>query len=107
MQVILSVRDPDKWYDSYVASLLWLYQTWWFKPFSWCLPMGWKLQVGPLALKSALPASCTFCAILEALAGITCCGLFKGIGRPMSIAIRGRPSAFTCQTQWKNGTDSI
>ncbi len=44
-QVILSVRDPDEWYDSYVASLLWLYSTWWFKPFSWCLPMGWKLQV--------------------------------------------------------------
>lgn len=44
VQVILSVRDPDKWYDSYVASLLWLYSTWWFKPFSWCLPMGWKLQ---------------------------------------------------------------
>lgn len=45
LQVILSVRDPDKWYDSYVASLLWLYRTWWFKPFSWCFPMGWKLQV--------------------------------------------------------------
>lgn len=45
MQVILTVRDPDKWYESYVASLLWLYRTWWFKPFSWCLPMGWKLQV--------------------------------------------------------------
>ena len=41
----MSVRDPDKWYDSYVASLLWLYQTWWFKPISWCFPMGWKLQV--------------------------------------------------------------
>ena len=34
-QVILSVRDPDKWYDSYVASLLWLYSTWWSKPFSY------------------------------------------------------------------------
>ena len=45
LQVVLSIRDPDKWYDSYVASLLWLYRTWWFKPFSWCFPMGWKLQV--------------------------------------------------------------
>ena len=35
VQVILSVRDLDKWYDSYVASLLWLYSTWWSKPFSY------------------------------------------------------------------------
>ena len=49
MQMILTVRDPDKWYESYVASLLWLYRTWWFKPFSWCLSMGWKLQVNTSA----------------------------------------------------------
>jgi len=61
LQVILSVRDPDKWYDSYVASLLWLYRTWWFKPFSWCLPMGWKLQVCTLLL---VPLSCRKVAIL-------------------------------------------
>ena len=61
MQVILSVRDPGKWYDSYVASLLWLYRTWWFKPFSWCLPMGWKLQVSCHNLHSDSPA-CSYLA---------------------------------------------
>ncbi len=45
MQVILTVRDPEKWYESYVSSLLWLYQTWLFKPFAYILPMGQKLQV--------------------------------------------------------------
>ena len=29
----MSVRDPDKWYESYMASLLWLYSTWSSKPF--------------------------------------------------------------------------
>lgn len=43
-KVILTVRDPDKWYESYVSSLLWLYQTWLFKPFAYILPMGQKLQ---------------------------------------------------------------
>jgi hypothetical protein len=43
--VILTVREPEKWYDSYVNSLLWLYQTWLFKPFAYILPMGQKLQV--------------------------------------------------------------
>jgi hypothetical protein len=47
LQVILTVRDPEKWYESYVNSLLWLYQTWWFKPFACVLPMGIKLQVFP------------------------------------------------------------
>ena len=44
--MILTIRDdPEKWYTSYVNSLLWLYRTWWFKPFTWVLPMGWKLHV--------------------------------------------------------------
>ncbi len=45
LQVILTVREPEKWYESYVNSLLWLYQTWLFKPFAYILPMGQKLQV--------------------------------------------------------------
>ena len=59
LQVILSVRDPDKWYDSYVASLLWLYRTWWFKPFSWFFPMGWKLQVSVSQSLAQLKAEMT------------------------------------------------
>ncbi|CAL8471246.1 g10788 [Coccomyxa elongata] len=43
-KVILTVRDPEKWYESYISSLLWLYQTWLFKPFAYILPMGQKLQ---------------------------------------------------------------
>lgn len=33
--VLLSAWDPDKWYDSYVALLVWLYSTWESKPFSY------------------------------------------------------------------------
>lgn len=43
-QVILTVRDPEKWYASYTSSLLWLHTTWWFKPFAKVLPMGRKMD---------------------------------------------------------------
>jgi hypothetical protein len=49
LQIVLTVRDPDKWYDSYVSSLLWLYRTWWFKPWAAILLHGRKLQVLPAA----------------------------------------------------------
>ena len=42
--MILTVRDPEKWYASYTGSLLWLHRTWWFKPFAMILPMGRKMD---------------------------------------------------------------
>ena len=42
--MILTVRDPEKWYASYTSSLLWLHTTWWFKPFAKVLPMGRKMD---------------------------------------------------------------
>ena len=68
-QVILTIRDdPEKWYTSYVNSLLWLYRTWWFKPFSWVLPMGQKLDVRayPLPCQSFLRFAAISLLVLHA-----------------------------------------
>ena len=54
-------------------SLLWLYRTWWFKPFSWVLPMGWKLHVRSPWLLLARLLRCHKACIVEHMPAASCC----------------------------------
>ena len=72
LQIILTVRDPEKWYVSYRASLLWLYQTWWFKPWAMILSHGRKLQVRLLAMHPACMVDGAHMSS-RPTASLTCC----------------------------------